>query len=164
MGQIKWCIRRFRINATRRFIKHTYHDETSPSQTKLWNCTSVEEYINTIITTAHKLNGIGFNVADEWIGSLLLAGLPEEYKPMIMGLERSDTLITGDAIKTKLLLRKVNLVENIAVHVVSHAMNTVIYLKLVQKTSIKIKIKIQNRIRIQKNLMFFYQFFFYWTS
>jgi len=49
------------------------------------------------------LNGIGFKVDEEWIGSLLLAGLPEEYKPMIMGLESSGTPITGDAVKTKLL-------------------------------------------------------------
>lgn len=37
------------------------------------------------------------------IGSLLLAGLPEEYKRMIMGLECSGSLITGDSIKTRLL-------------------------------------------------------------
>jgi len=71
--------------------------------TKLGNCATVDEYVNSIITTAHKLNGIGFKVDEEWIGSLLLAGLPEEYKPMIMGLESSGTPITGDAVKTKLL-------------------------------------------------------------
>lgn len=56
-----------------------------------------------MITTADKLAGIGFKIADEWIGTLLLAGLPEEYKLMIMGLENSGIPITGDAIKTKLL-------------------------------------------------------------
>jgi len=34
---------------------------------------------------------------------LLLAGLPDEYKPMIMGIESSGTPITGEFIKTKLL-------------------------------------------------------------
>lgn len=38
---------------------------------------------------------------DEWIGTLLLAGLPDKYKPMIMGIENSNTPITS--IKTKLL-------------------------------------------------------------
>lgn len=71
--------------------------------TQLTNCESVNDYVNTVITTAHKLNGIGFKISDEWIGTLLLAGLPNEYKPMIMGLENSGTPITGDAIKTKLL-------------------------------------------------------------
>lgn len=71
--------------------------------TRLENCDSVEEFVNTIISTCHKLNGIGFKVDEEWIGSILLAGLSEEYKPMIMGLESSGMKITGDSIKTKIL-------------------------------------------------------------
>lgn len=66
-------------------------------------CKSIEEYVNIIISMAHTLNGVGLNVPDEWIGTLLLAGLPDEYRPMIMGLESSGTPITSDAIKTKLL-------------------------------------------------------------
>lgn len=46
---------------------------------------------------------MGFEVNDEWVGTLLLAGLPDEYRPMIMGLESSGTKITGDSIKVKLL-------------------------------------------------------------
>lgn len=53
--------------------------------------------------TAHQLNGIGFNISEEWIGALLLCGLLEEYRSMIMALENSGIRITGDAIKTKLL-------------------------------------------------------------
>ena len=64
---------------------------------------SVEEYVNEIVTTAHKLKGLGFDVPDEWVGTLMLAGLPDEYKPMIMGIESSGTAITADSIKTKLL-------------------------------------------------------------
>lgn len=71
--------------------------------TNLHSCGSVESYVNTIISTAHKLKSIGMAVSDEWIGTLLLAGLPEEYKPMIMGIESSGVLITADSIKTKLL-------------------------------------------------------------
>ena len=71
--------------------------------TKLENCSSVEEYCDTIISTAHKLNEMNFKVGDEWIGTLLLAGLPDEYRPMIMGLESSGVQITGDSIKVKLL-------------------------------------------------------------
>lgn len=33
----------------------------------------------------------------------MLAGLPEEFKPMIMGIENSGTAITADSMKTKLL-------------------------------------------------------------
>lgn len=64
--------------------------------TQLENCGSVEEYVDRIITTAHKLNELSFEVKDEWIGTLLLAGLPDEFKPMIMGLESSGISITGD--------------------------------------------------------------------
>lgn len=71
--------------------------------TRLDGCNSIDEYVNTIITTANKLNGIGFAVGEEWIGVLLLSGLPDEYKPMIMGLESSGVKITSDSIKTKLL-------------------------------------------------------------
>lgn len=78
--------------------------------TRLENCKNVEEYVNSITTTAHKLSEIGFNVNDEWVGSLLLTGLPEHYRPMIMGLESSGTKITGDAIKVK-LLQDVKVVE-----------------------------------------------------
>ncbi|XP_058828385.1 uncharacterized protein LOC131688230 [Topomyia yanbarensis] len=69
----------------------------------LTSCSSMDEYVNQIVSTAHQLEGIGFPISEEWIGTLLLAGLPEEYRPMIMALENSGIAITGDAIKTKLL-------------------------------------------------------------
>lgn len=71
--------------------------------TKLDNCKTVEVYCDTIISTAYKLNDMGFVVNDEWVGTLLLAGLPEEYKPMIMGIESSGLRITGVSINVKLL-------------------------------------------------------------
>lgn len=71
--------------------------------TQFQNCVSTEEYDNKIISTVHKLNSFNFEVGDEWIGTLLLAGLPDEYRPMIIGLENSGTPIIGDSIKTKLL-------------------------------------------------------------
>lgn len=71
--------------------------------TKLIDCSSVEDYVNKIINSAHKLNGVGLTVPEEWIGTILLVGLPDEYKPMIMALENSGIKITGDSIKTKLL-------------------------------------------------------------
>ncbi|KAK9679641.1 hypothetical protein QE152_g39832 [Popillia japonica] len=60
-------------------------------------------YVNTVITTAHKLSGCGLLVSDEWVGAILLAGLPESYGPMLMGLESSGIKITGSNIKVKLL-------------------------------------------------------------
>ncbi|KAJ8893170.1 hypothetical protein PR048_005753 [Dryococelus australis] len=70
---------------------------------RLENCKSVDVYVDKIISTAYKLNEIEFEVKYEWIGKLLLAGLPNEYRPMIIGIESSGTKITVDAIKVKLL-------------------------------------------------------------
>lgn len=63
---------------------------------------SVDQYVNTIVSTAHELNGIGLNIDDEWIGSILLAGLPEEYEPMVMSLGSS-----GIKVSTKLVKKKI---------------------------------------------------------
>lgn len=71
--------------------------------TTLESSQSVDVYVNKIMSTAHKLRNIHFNVDDEWLGTLMLAGLPETYKPMIMGLESSGIKINADSIKTKLL-------------------------------------------------------------
>lgn len=71
--------------------------------TRLCDSISVEAYVNQLVNTAHKLKGVGMDIPDEWIGTLLLAGLPDEYRPMIMGLESSGIKITADSVKTKIL-------------------------------------------------------------
>lgn len=42
---------------------------------RLDNCESMTSYVSQVVETAHKLKGTGFEITDEWIGSLLLAGL-----------------------------------------------------------------------------------------
>lgn len=71
--------------------------------TKLETCVSIEDYVNRITTTAHKLRGTEMQINDEWIGTLLLAGLSERYEPMIMAIESSGAKVSSDQIKTKLL-------------------------------------------------------------
>jgi len=80
--------------------------------TKLEDSKSVEDHVNRIISTAHKLKGVGMEINDEWIGALMLAGLPESYKPMILGLENSGLPITADSIKIKLLQDVKDVSEN----------------------------------------------------
>lgn len=70
--------------------------------TTLEGSDSLEEYIGDVIGTANKLSGIGFKIDDEWVGSFLLAGLTDEYKPFIMGIESSGIKIVGDSIKSRL--------------------------------------------------------------
>lgn len=69
--------------------------------TRLANCKSIENYINKIVTTAFKLYNIGLTVSCEWVGMILLPGLPDKYKTMIMGIEMSVIKITTDFVKTK---------------------------------------------------------------
>lgn len=64
---------------------------------------SMTAYVTQVVDTAQKLKGTGFEINDEWVGSLLLAGLPEKFAPMIMAIEHSGMKINADAIKTKLL-------------------------------------------------------------
>lgn len=67
--------------------------------TKLQDCNSIEEYVNVITTTAHTLKELDVEgeIKEEMVGALLLSGLPEEYKLMIIGLESSGTPITSNA-------------------------------------------------------------------
>lgn len=63
----------------------------------------MQAYIEGIMTTSSKLSCIGFELADEWISAIMLAGLPEEFKPFIMSLEANSKTPTSDEIKLKLL-------------------------------------------------------------
>lgn len=67
------------------------------------NCDSMAQYVTLIVETSQRLNNTGFLIDDKWIGSLLLAGLPDKFSPMIMAIEHSGIEITADAIKSKLI-------------------------------------------------------------
>lgn len=71
--------------------------------TRLEDDDSMSSYVNRMVETAQRLRRIGFKIDDEWVGSLLLAGLPEKYAPMIMAIEHSGINIETDKIKIKLL-------------------------------------------------------------
>lgn len=70
---------------------------------RLENCDTMTTYVTQLVETASRLKGTGFEINDEWIGSLLLAGLPDKFAPMIMAIEHSGMSISSDAIKSKLL-------------------------------------------------------------
>lgn len=70
---------------------------------RLESSDTMTSYISQIIETAQRLSGTGFKVNDEWVGCLLLAGLPEKYFPMIMAIEHSGIAITADVVKSKLI-------------------------------------------------------------
>lgn len=69
---------------------------------RLEQFSTMEEYVNDKTATIHQLNGTNWKIDDELFGALLLCGLPDEYKPMIMAIESSGVTISSDFIKTKL--------------------------------------------------------------
>lgn len=79
---------------------------------RLENYDNMTNYVTQMVETSQRLSGTGFVINDEWVGSLLLAGLPEKFMPMIMAIEHSGIHITADSIKTKLLdMENVNVFE-----------------------------------------------------
>lgn len=68
----------------------------------LHNCISMTEYISSMIGTVNKLKGIGFDINEDWIASILLSGLTDEFQPFIMAVEGSASQMPLDAIKSKL--------------------------------------------------------------
>ena len=93
-------------------LQKTYDDKGSTrkvnplievSTTRLENCKSMDEYITRIISANQKLSNIGTKLPDDLVGALMLAGLPQHYKPMVMALSSSGKDISADLVKTKLL-------------------------------------------------------------
>ena len=73
---------------------------------KLEDFSSMETYVNEAISLAQQLASVNKPIDDEFLGAIMLQGLPPEYEPMIMALEHSGTAITSDLIKMKLLQDK----------------------------------------------------------
>ncbi len=71
--------------------------------TKLETCNSMDEFLNKIVSCVHKLNGAGLVIPDELVAAFMMAGLTEDYRPMIMGIESTNVKFTSVDIKSKLL-------------------------------------------------------------
>lgn len=80
-------------------------------QLTLDGCDSVEDYINKVTMTSLKVKKTGLKLDDEVIASLMLAGLPSEYKSLVMAIENSTDKLTSDSVKT-LLLQEPKLAKN----------------------------------------------------
>lgn len=70
---------------------------------KLTQYKSMEKYINAILLNWNKTRTAGFNIEEQVIASLMLGGLPEEYRAMILGIENGGKPLTVDYVKTILL-------------------------------------------------------------
>lgn len=63
----------------------------------------IQEYVDSMRAASNRLAGIGFKLDDEWLAAMMLAGLTDEFKTLIMGLESTNTNITSDLVTGKLL-------------------------------------------------------------
>ena len=63
----------------------------------------MQTYIDGIVDVSNKLQGIGFDLTDDWLTSIVLAGLTEDYRPLIMGLEASGKDLSSDEVISKLI-------------------------------------------------------------
>lgn len=70
---------------------------------ELEDWSSVEEYVDDIISTSYKLKEIGFKLDDEWLSLILLMELPRRYKPMIVGFDAPKLNLTVYVVKSKIL-------------------------------------------------------------
>lgn len=71
--------------------------------TRLENCDNMQSYIDSIMSYSNNLTGVGFEMTDEWISAILLAGSTDEFRPFIMGIEASNGVITSDNLISKLI-------------------------------------------------------------
>ncbi|KAJ6642411.1 hypothetical protein Bhyg_07359 [Pseudolycoriella hygida] len=93
-------------------LQHLYEDKGLLRKTsllralmsvRLEEANSMQAYVEEIMELSNRLNCIGFEIGDEWLASILLAGLTEEYNPFIMSIEGSGIQISADMVKQKLL-------------------------------------------------------------
>lgn len=63
----------------------------------------MQEYVNNALSTQQELQGIGASVENKFLGIIMLAGLPERFKPLVMTLEHAKTAITSENVVTALL-------------------------------------------------------------
>lgn len=64
---------------------------------------NIQEYVNKALSTQQELQGIGAAVDDEFLGIIMLAGLPERFHPLVMTLEHSNTKVSSENVVTALL-------------------------------------------------------------
>lgn len=67
------------------------------------DCTSMEEYVHKMVLMANKVKKAGPEIGDEVVAALMLAGLPDEYRPMVMAIENSTPKLSSDFVQNRLL-------------------------------------------------------------
>lgn len=72
-------------------------------QLNLSDCESMQDYVNTMVMTSLKVTNAGLKIDDELTASLMLAGLPDDFRALVLAVENSKTALTVDTVKDLLL-------------------------------------------------------------
>lgn len=64
---------------------------------------TMELYVKEMLMLWSKVKAAGYSIDEKTAGSLMLGGLPKEYRPMILGIKNSGVEITVDYVKSLLL-------------------------------------------------------------
>ncbi|KAL4703274.1 hypothetical protein ACJJTC_009249 [Scirpophaga incertulas] len=73
------------------------------TEMKLVNYDSMDSYIGSILSVTHELADVGCAIDDEEIAEWMLLGLSEDYDPLIMAIQGTQTKLSVDFVKEKLL-------------------------------------------------------------
>lgn len=70
---------------------------------QLAECESIQNYVSKWLELLAKVKLADYDISDKLAGAVMLCGLSEEFKPMIMGIEANNEKITVDFVKNILL-------------------------------------------------------------
>lgn len=70
---------------------------------KLSDFESMQEYVNQCLVLRSRVKSAGFDIAENVAGSIMLCGLPDSFKSLVMGIESKSDEITVDYVKNVLL-------------------------------------------------------------
>lgn len=63
----------------------------------------MQDYVNTMVMTSLKVKNAGLKIDDELTASLMLAGLPDEFRALVLAVENSQSSLTVDTVRDLLL-------------------------------------------------------------
>lgn len=81
--------------------------------TRLSAFENMQTYLDEIISIGNKLERIGISMPDQLLAAFMLAGLTEEYKPFILGLQGNIGNISTSSVKMRLLDCQLGIFEKV---------------------------------------------------
>lgn len=63
----------------------------------------MQQYVEQLLGQSSKLRGIGFDISEDWMVAILLAGLTDDFKPFITGLKATNMDMSSEMVISKLL-------------------------------------------------------------